>query len=585
MNLLQTTQAYVDRLIPLDGRPKILLLDAATVPILSLATTQSQILRHDVFLTDRLANPQRRKMRHLDCIVFVRPTSESIDLLIEELRAPKYGKYTLCFSNLVRKSQLERVAQADENECVSKVFEVFLDFLKINNDMFSCGLPLPYLSSSSSKWDLANLEQASSTLFALIGSLKLGTPAVRFDSNSAMSRTLASHLQNELTEHTGLLPKGLQNSAGANSRSSSSRTGTPALDSETGAGNGSSLVLILDRFNDPITPLISHWTYQAMVDEMVGITNNCVDISDSPDVPAADKQITLSEDNDPFFGESMYLNLGDLGSVVRDRVQRFSSQYKTTQTFDTVDEMKKAVYELPELEKLKSGIAKHVSLVGELQRIVTAEQLLQFSELEQNIACTENHAGDLEAIKHLVLNPQVDIYLKYRITALYGLRYRKHPHGATEELLQQLASMESLRDASLQFHLDRAVRNLLKVYSSNQFPQEDLFNQGSFLMRAQQGLKGLRGVENVYTQHRSLLESILTQVVRGKLAREKYPFVGKPQQDPTNIIVFVIGGVTMEEARFVGEFNRNSSERKIILGGTSTINPKRFLNELGDYGW
>ena len=35
-------------------------------------------------------------MRHLRCLCFVRPSPESIQSLIEELREPKYGEYHIC---------------------------------------------------------------------------------------------------------------------------------------------------------------------------------------------------------------------------------------------------------------------------------------------------------------------------------------------------------------------------------------------------------------------------------------------------------------------------------------------------------
>ena len=34
------------------------------------------------------------------------------------------------------------------------------------------------------------------------------------------------------------------------------------------------LLLIMDRCEDPITPLLNQWTYQAMLHELVGIENN-----------------------------------------------------------------------------------------------------------------------------------------------------------------------------------------------------------------------------------------------------------------------------------------------------------------------
>ena len=44
------------------------------------------------------------------------------------------------------------------------------------------------------------------------------------------------------------------------------------------------ILLILDRRNDPITPLLSQWTYQAMVHELLGINNGRVDLSDVPEI-------------------------------------------------------------------------------------------------------------------------------------------------------------------------------------------------------------------------------------------------------------------------------------------------------------
>lgn len=51
----------------------------------------------------------------------------------------------------------------------------------------------------------------------------------------------------------------------------------------------SPLVLILDRKDDPVTPLLSQWTYQAMVHEAVGISDHMVRL-DSPKVRAAVRQ-------------------------------------------------------------------------------------------------------------------------------------------------------------------------------------------------------------------------------------------------------------------------------------------------------
>lgn len=549
MDLSRSSGAYVERLVEQDGKPKILLLDSETTAILSLATSQSALLKNDVFLIDKVTNVARQKLRHLDCTIFVRPSSEAIQAVIDELRAPRYGKYTLIFTNVVRKSQLERLAEADDHEVVTRVQEMFLDWKKINSDLFSCGVSDPWHSLST--WQADSLETAVSSVFALLGSLKLGHPSIRCEANSVVGRKFASQLDAHLNQHEATLPK------------SASRN---------------SILLVLDRLNDPVTPLISHWTYQAMVDEILGIVNNRVDLSRAAEVPESHREIVLSQDQDSFFKESMHLNFGDLGAAVREYVQHYSSRTKSSQQLESVADIKKFVDGLPEFKKLQSNTTKHVSLVGELSRLVDHDQLLAISEVEQSLACNENHAQDLQSIKNFIASPDISIYVKYRLTALYGLRYRNNMNAVTEQLLQALKANNNVYETE---ELDRAVRNLLSVFSSSKYPQEDLFKQGSIFMRAQQGLKGLRGVDNVYTQHKALLDGILTQLLKNKLPREKYPYVSRSiDSEPTNIVVFYVGGATFEEARIVGEFNRENSKPSVVLGGTEIINPKRFLAAL-----
>ena len=44
------------------------------------------------------------------------------------------------------------------------------------------------------------------------------------------------------------------------------------------------VILILDRKDDPVTPLLLQWTYQAMVHELIGIDTNRVDLKNVPGV-------------------------------------------------------------------------------------------------------------------------------------------------------------------------------------------------------------------------------------------------------------------------------------------------------------
>ncbi|KAL8824024.1 MAG: hypothetical protein Q9191_005356 [Dirinaria sp. TL-2023a] len=104
MDVVSAVSGYISKMVSVgdvatgssSAKMKILLLDSETVSIVSTAITQSALLNHEVFLIDRLDNANREKMRHLRCICFVRPSPDSIQNLIEELRDPRYGEYYIC---------------------------------------------------------------------------------------------------------------------------------------------------------------------------------------------------------------------------------------------------------------------------------------------------------------------------------------------------------------------------------------------------------------------------------------------------------------------------------------------------------
>ena len=158
---------------------------------MSTAITQSALLKHEVFLVDRLDNAGREKMRHLKCLCFVRPSPDSIQFLIDELRAPKYGEYKLYFSNIIKKSSIERLGEADDHEVVKAVQEYFADFIVVNPDLMTLNLGFPkqrLWSHSPELWNADALQRSTEGIMALLLSVKKN-PFIRYEKNSLMARS------------------------------------------------------------------------------------------------------------------------------------------------------------------------------------------------------------------------------------------------------------------------------------------------------------------------------------------------------------------------------------------------------------
>lgn len=278
------------------------------------------------------------------------------------------------FSNIIRKSSLERLAEADSNEVVKTVQEHFADYMTVNPDLFTLDLGFPkqrLWGSSPDIWNNDALQRCTEGLVALLLSLKK-KPLIRYEKNSLMAKKLATEVRYQITQEEQLFDF--------------RRSDTPPI------------LLILDRRDDPITPLLNQWTYQAMVHELLGIRNGKVDLSGVPDVRTELKEIVLTQDQDPFFKKTMYMNFGDLGGNIKEYVEQYQSRTQSTASIESISDMKRFVEDYPEFRKLSGNVSKHVALVGELSRQVAIYNLLDVSELEQSLACSDNHANDLKVI-------------------------------------------------------------------------------------------------------------------------------------------------------------------------------------------
>lgn len=171
------------------------------------------------------------------------------------------------------------------------------------------------------------------------------------------------------------------------------------------------------------------------------------------------------------------------------------------------------------------------------------------------------------------------------LVALYALRYEKSPSSTLPMLVDLLVAggNVSSRRADLVYKL-LAFRSSLSQAQA-QSGISDIFESAGIFSGARDRLKGLQGVENVYTQHTPVLENTLQSLIKGRLREQQYPFAegsNSTRDKPQDIIVFMIGGATYEEAKTVASINAITPGVRVVLGGTTIHNAGSFLDEVED---
>lgn len=76
----------------------------------------------------------------------------------------------------------------------------------------------------------------------------------------------------------------------------------------------------------------------------------------------------------------------------------------------------------------------------------------------------------------------------------------------------------------------------------------------------------------------------MENIIKGKLRENVYPCLGNDDRFSSrryqNIIVFMVGGTTYEEALCVHNINQSNFGVRVILGGTTIHNSQSYLEEI-----
>eukprot|EP01035_Chromulina_nebulosa_P018123 gene18123-23777_t len=179
------------------------------------------------------------------------------------------------------------IRRADEHDVVRQVQEYYADFMTINEDFFHLGADNSISLSSPLSRTLESsqiFERNVRGVLSLLLALKRRPSQIRYQSGSDLTRRLATDIITQIEkDDIFVFPR-----------------------------QEGPLLLLLDRRDDPITPLLTQWTYQAMVHELLGLNNNRVLLKGVPNIAKDLEEVVLSCTQDDFFANHRNANFGDL---------------------------------------------------------------------------------------------------------------------------------------------------------------------------------------------------------------------------------------------------------------------------------
>lgn len=553
MDVVQAIKFYINEMIKEAGAGiKALLMDKETISIVSIVYAQSEMQEKEVFLFELLENftPKTESAKFVKCIAFIRPTEKNLNYLMRELKHPRFSQYFLYFNNIISKTDIKAIADVDENELIKDVQEAYADYLALNSHTFS--MNVKYCYQNGTYWNPNSFVRISQGLISLLLSLSR-SPLIRYQANSVLAERLAEDVRRTIAKESGLfdpLFKGLNDSQ--------------------------PILLVLDRKFDPITPLLNQWTYQAMLHEQLTIVNNRVNLSLIPGTDKNLREVVLSKDQDEFYEKNQYLNYGEICSNIKNLMEDFQQKTKSQKKIETIADMKSFIETYPQFKKMSGTVTKHVTLIDELSRLVNTYNLLEVSETEQEMISHSDHSETLKRINSLLANDKVRNEDALRLVLLYALTFSNHSSNDVRGLCRILERSRGFTPNEV-----KVVQQIIE-FCGKKRQQTELLSSDHVKAFTKKMIKGFKGVENIYTQHTPELKEIIEDLYRGKLRETSYPFLGSvlQRERPSELIVFIIGGLTYVESMVVYQLNKSLPGMKIIAGGSFIHNSASFLDEV-----
>ncbi|CCW59933.1 unnamed protein product [Phytomonas sp. EM1] len=572
LNCIDQASSYLDSILRKQKGLKVLLCDDHTLSILSVVYSQHQLLQNDVVLVDRLSNKERYPMKYFSCVIFSQPSKSSLACICQELAEANFSSYSIFFSYLLDSSLLECIAVADHFNLVNYVGEIYLDSTPVTEYVCICQLKLSSLSLAPTplmnplmyvQWDANSFSRITKSIVSMM-LLTKRRPVIRYRSESKVVQKIAEEVAACMgTVHTTF----------------------PDLKAKE------SVLVILDRMDDPLTPLLMPWTYEAMIHELIGFQKGNEVVIDDPDASPEERLHVLTARIDSFYEKHRYDDWGHICVAVSEMVNAYKEINHINQTTVSLEEIRNFIVRFPEARRQSVQVSRHCGITSQLVAEVKGRGLTQLSTLEQDMITRNDVSEHSRLILEAVRDPKTDLRDALRIAMIYSLRYEKTSGNIIIRLKQELEKRECAKEKI--DLIDRLIE-----YGGQQRRAHEIFkpSTGRLLKSVLKTVGQFdKDVQNVLTQHTPLLKKIVNRIYNGTLSEEKYP-VQEVQGSPIptaqvpyvrgkDIIIAYVGGITFTEAMLLWQINQGLVDNNLEslmnmrismsrrLAGNETVGP------------
>ncbi len=321
--------------------------------MISLNLMQSEGFELEVFLFEDIRNIKEEKLNYVSAIYLITAKQENLNLLCNELKNPNFKEYHIFFLTDVSDDIIRKFAEYDEQDLIKSLQRIYCNYFAINPDFYHSNTPniLNLMNKSIDQWNMIdrdNLEGMEESILSSLCSLRL-IPSIRYLKDSELSVQLADRLSTKFKKLS--------------------------ISSRSEFKKESTLLIIIERKEDPYTPLLMHWSYQSLLHELIGTESNKIKVDD--------KEFNLNLQHDKFYKNNIYSNYGEVATNLKTKLEMIASTKKKHKEIKKFEDMQKILSEMHDFQKDTNITKKHHTLTDKISKIVAKRNLMNISKLQQ----------------------------------------------------------------------------------------------------------------------------------------------------------------------------------------------------------
>lgn len=357
--------------------------------VISAAVGMYDIMERKVTLVESLEK-KRAPFPDMGALYLLQPTEESVSRVIEDFSSgkPLYGNTVFLYF-------LERVPDHILNQIkmckpllkrLKSLVEINIDFLAKEERAFTLDMKDTftsfYLRRQNTPAELAIAERLV-TVCATLNEY----PHIRYKQSSGICTSLASVFHLKMDEYVSQNPSWWYHGGPQKNQAAKRERGT---------------LLLLDRADDCLTPLMHDFTYQTMVHDLLKMDDDRITFqSETTNDPSkTEAKDVLLDERDSVWVELRGKHIASVINTLSERIREIMSSStgsalgkKSGQGNMSLSQMANALKALPEYREVVSKLSQHMHLAHECMDVFRSENLMELSELEQTLATGKDDDG------------------------------------------------------------------------------------------------------------------------------------------------------------------------------------------------